>query len=327
MRQLSTQNAKKLQKKEHFTGYKGELLKGERWVLERDDPYFPCALKEIQDPPERLYLIGNPSALQAGLAIVGARKATPYGISCARYFAAHAAQRGITIISGGARGCDTAAHEAALAVNGKTLVFLGGGCDELYPAQNKELFQEIANRGGAIVSEYAWDYPPLRHTFLARNRLIAGLAKATLIVEAGLPSGTFSTADEALNASREVLVIPGSIYAKTSRGANRLLYQGATPIVDTESFDDTLFSVFGVMKSERNQQNPISNSTLSKNAKMLYEILCKEQLRKEEIHERLNKITNTVERIMPETIIIELEMNGYIGRYPDGSYGPAKYLG
>ena len=106
------------------------------------------------------------------------------------------------------------------------------------------LFQRIVDGGGAVVSEHVWDEDPKPYRFRLRNRLIAGLARATLIVEAGLPSGTFSTADEALAANRDVLVVPGAITAASSRGANRLIYQGATPVIDDETFEDALFSLF-----------------------------------------------------------------------------------
>ncbi len=226
-------------------------LEGERFELALEDSLFPKALKSIPHPPARLYGVGRPGALAEGLAVVGARRATPYGRGCAKRFAAAAAERGVAIISGGARGCDAVAHEAALAAGAPTVAFLGGGCNQLYPAENAGLFQRIVAAGGAVVSEHEWDFPPQPHTFRARNRLIAGLSRATLIVEAGLPSGTFSTADEALLAGREVWVVPGAITSAASKGANRLLYQGALPIVDDEAFADALFSTFGCLKEQR----------------------------------------------------------------------------
>ena len=225
-------------------------LRGPRSVLVRGQVGYPAALSQVSSPPKRLYVVGDPAALEEGIAVVGARKATPYGMGCAARFARQAAERGIVVISGGARGCDAAAHEAALDVGGRTVAFLGGGCDRLYPAQHKPLFQRIVDGGGAVVSEHAWDAPPLPQQFRTRNRLIAGLARATLIVEAGLPSGTFSTADEALAANRDVLVVPGAITAASSRGANRLIGQGATPIVDDESFEDALLLLFGCLRQE-----------------------------------------------------------------------------
>lgn len=225
-------------------------LKGERWEIGRDDVRYPEALRHIAKPPERLYGMGDPGALQEGLAIVGARKATPYGISCAEHFARLAAERGVSVISGGARGCDAASHKAAMAAGGTTVAFLGGGLECVYPPEHLELFQRMIESGGAVVSEQEWACAPLPYMFRIRNRLIAGLARATLIVEAGLPSGTFSTADEALAANREVLVVPGAITSTRSRGANRLICQGATPIVDDDTFYDQLFLLFGHLKQQ-----------------------------------------------------------------------------
>lgn len=226
-------------------------LRGPRAELAPGDGAFPAALARVSDPPRRLYVVGDPGALQEGLAVVGARKATPYGTGCARRFAGAAARRGVVVISGGARGCDAAAHEAALAEGAPTVAFLGGGCDEPYPAAHAGLFQRIVDGGGAVASEQLWDRKPRPYMFRQRNRLIAGLARAVLIVEAGLPSGTFSTADEALAANRDVLVVPGAITAASSRGANRLLYQGALPVVDDETFEDALFSLFGCLRQEQ----------------------------------------------------------------------------
>ena len=158
-------------------------LEGERFELALEDSLFPKALKSIPHPPARLYGVGRPGALAEGLAVVGARRATPYGRGCAKRFAAAAAERGVAIISGGARGCDAVAHEAALAAGAPTVAFLGGGCNQLYPAENAGLFQRIVAAGGAVVSEHEWDFPPQPHTFRARNRLIAGLSRVTLIVE------------------------------------------------------------------------------------------------------------------------------------------------
>lgn len=232
-----------------WEGGRDRVLRGPRFVIGIDEALYPDALRVLARPPKRLYVAGSPEALAEGLAVVGARKATPYGLSCAKRFAGIAARKGIPVISGGALGCDGAAHEAALAGGARTVAFLGGGCDKPYPRQHVPLFQKIVDGGGAVVSEVPWDCAPLPRLFRLRNRLIAGLAKATLIVEAGLPSGTFSTADEALEAGKDVLVVPGSINAPTSRGANRLLCQGALPIVDDESFEDALFMLFGSLKS------------------------------------------------------------------------------
>lgn len=313
--------ARKMQSSRGFKDYAGPRIEGSRWVLKRGDEGFPLALEQIPDPPKALYGIGDPRVLTEGLAIIGARKATPYGLSCARRFSRLAAEQGIVIISGGAYGCDSAAHEAALECGGRTLAFLGGGCDQVYPPGNMQLFQRIVKGGGAVVSENEWSYPALPFTFRNRNRLIAGLAKATLIVEAGMPSGTFSTADEALNSGREVLVVPGSITSRTSAGSNRLLYQGAIPIVDDEAFHDVLFDLFGcLMAGEAQVQEGCSSGASLRGANALLDALSAQPMRLDEIIQ----IHGLLEGAQPGEALLalaELERDGLIARYPDGRYG------
>ncbi|MEY8563013.1 DNA-processing protein DprA [Eggerthellaceae bacterium 3-80] len=222
-------------------------IPGKRYEIMRGDKYYPEAFEHVRNPPRCLYVIGELDVLREGLAIVGARKATPYGIACTKRFADKAARNDVIVISGGARGCDREAHKAALAAGGKTIAFLGGGCDKPYPAENRELFCQIVSQGGALISEQPWDVNPRPYMFRERNRLIAALAKVTLIVEAGLPSGTLSTADDAISANRDVCVVPGAITAPSSRGANWLLSQGALPIIDDKTFDSMLMQSFGVL--------------------------------------------------------------------------------
>lgn len=298
-----------------------KILKGARFVLEKGDGVYPDALLRAKNPPKRLYGIGDPCSLQEGLAMIGARRATPYGISCAEHFAGLAAERGIAIISGGARGCDSAAHRAAISKGGRTVAFLGGGCDEVYPPENLPLFQDIVDSGGAVVSERDFAFKPLPYTFRERNRLIASLAKATLIVEAGLPSGTFSTADEAIAANRDVLVVPGSIASKQSRGANRLIYQGATPIVDDDSFSDVLFSVFGQMRIEDMRERRMDD--MDDGCRKLFQAISAQPMCAEELS---ILAANLCSKTDPSTWLMvqlaKMEGVGLIARYPDGTYGP-----
>lgn len=221
-------------------------IKGSRTVITPDAPAYPEAFTRLKNPPKALYVIGNPSALTDGVAIIGARRATPYGIECARLFAALTAERGIVQVSGGARGIEAAAVEAALSHGGEVVALLATGLDKPYPAENVPLLQRIVDAGGALVSEHPWDFPPRPHAFRARNRLIASLARATLIVEAGLPSGTFSTADEALAADREILAVPGRITDPQASGSNCMIAHGATPIVGEASYHDALERLFGL---------------------------------------------------------------------------------
>lgn len=295
------------------------ILKGPRSVVGFSDARFPAALREIPDPPERLYVVGNVDALVPGLAVIGARKATPYGTGCARRFARIAAEKGVNIISGGARGCDSEAHRAALGARGTTVVFLGGGCDRIYPPEHAGLFQEVVDAGGAVVSERDWGFVPKPFTFRARNRLIAGLADAVLIVEAGLPSGTFSTADDALDAGKEVLVVPGAITSVTSAGSNRLLLQGAAPVVDDESFEDALFRSCGALKwasgkpcgDGAREEGPLVDAVLA-------QPLDDEALL--EIALGVYGAARARSALFEE--LAEAESRGVIARQPDGSWGP-----
>ena len=303
--------------------YAGPVLEGARSVVSINSNLYPNLLRQISHPPTKLYVIGNSSLLQeASLAVIGARRATPYGLECARMFSSLAAEKGICIVSGGACGCDSAAHRAALESRGVTIVVLGGGCDQIYPQVNFRLFQDIIDAGGAVVSERPWQYPALPFTFRERNRIIAGLAQVLLIVEAGLPSGTFSTADAALNANRDVLVVPGSICSHTSAGSNRLLYQGATPIVDTESFEDALFSFYGVLKQEHENLN---GNTAQSNDPLL-EALQANPMRLDAILNDI-KVPKSISKDAKDWLrshLVELESSGLVARYPDGRYGPTK---
>ena len=304
-----------------------QAIEGTRHEIDRGDPRYPAAFSRLADPPARLYLIGDPAALEEGLAIVGARKATPYGAGCARRFARRAAQRGVTVVSGGARGCDAAAHEGALDAGGRTIAFLGGGCDRIYPREHAGLFRRIVEGGGALVSENPWGFQPLGWTFRRRNRLIASLARATLIVEAGLPSGTFSTADEALSASRDVLVVPGAITAASSRGANRLLYQGASPIVDDDSFDDALFSLFGCLKQktagEAGRHGGARRACKEAPLDPVAAALAVEPLRMDDLIALAQRHCGDQDaRSWLAVRLAEAEASGIAARYPDGRWGP-----
>ncbi|WP_305296684.1 DNA-processing protein DprA [Parvibacter caecicola] len=305
----------------------GKVLAGPRFVLGRADAGYPVALRDVPRPPEVIYGVGNPGALTAGLAVVGARKATPYGRGCARRFAGRAAEAGVTIVSGGARGCDSEAHRAALAAGTPTVAVLGGGVDRLYPAENRELFQQIVDSGGAVISEHEWGFAPLRATFRERNRIIAGLGLACLIVEAGLPSGTFSTADEALAAGREVWAVPGAITSFSSRGANRLVYQGAVPIVDDDAFDGSLLSLFGCLKQEVARGESAAASVAATPEERAREslalALAAECCSTEQL---VGLVGQWLPGVAPlpwlMTEIAALQRRGIVCQYPDGRFGP-----
>lgn len=197
-------------------------------ILTLADAGYPKALYDIADPPVLLYAKGRLDMLdRTALAIVGARSATPQGQDNAEAFAAHLAGAGHVIVSGLALGIDAAAHRGALSVEGgATIAVVGTGADRIYPARNQTLARTIAQRG-LILSELPLGTPPLPHNFPRRNRLIAGLARGVLVVEAALGSGSLITARLAAESGREVFAIPGSIHSPLARGCHRLIRDGA----------------------------------------------------------------------------------------------------
>ena len=195
--------------------------------ITRDEISYPANLREIPLPPERLWVRGRLEADDTlAIAIVGAREATQYGIGCAERLAADLAARGITIISGLARGIDSAAHRGALRAGGRTIAVLGSGVDVIYPPENRRLALEVAE-GGAVVSQFAPGTPPLAGYFPVRNRVIAGLSLGVVVVEAAEKSGSLITAGLAGELGREVMAVPGPLTSLMSRGAHRLIQDGA----------------------------------------------------------------------------------------------------
>ncbi|MBN6185843.1 DNA-processing protein DprA [Aneurinibacillus sp. BA2021] len=202
-------------------------------VLTLQHSAYPPLLREIPDPPEILYIAGDIQSLHRPcISLVGSRKPTTYGKNTARQFARELSERGITVVSGMARGIDSEAHRGALAGGGTTVAVLGCGVDVTYPAENRSLALEIRKQG-AIVSEYPPGTAPQRGFFPERNRIISGLAKGVLVVEAASRSGSLITADLAADQGRDVFAIPGSIYAPQSAGCHWLIQQGSKLVQNT----------------------------------------------------------------------------------------------
>ena len=198
-----------------------------RAVIALGDPRYPRPLLEITDPPLLLYAQGRVELLQANaIAVVGSRNPTPQGTDNARAFSAHLSQAGLTIVSGLALGIDAAAHDGGLEGPASTVAVVGTGLDRVYPSRNLKLAHRIADMG-LIVSEYPLGTPPLPTHFPPRNRIIAGLAHGTLVIEAALQSGSLITARLASECGRDVFAIPGSIHSPQSRGCHALIKQGA----------------------------------------------------------------------------------------------------
>jgi len=210
-------------------------------TVSRGGPGYPALLAELYDPPRRLHLRGGPAAIldRPSVAIVGARSCSPYGAQVARDLARELAAAGLVVVSGLARGIDGEAHRGALAAGGLTVAVLGCGIDRDYPRAHAELARRIA-ASGLVVSEYPAGVEPSPWRFPARNRIIAGLAQATVVVEARERSGALITADFALELGREVFAVPGEITSGLSGGTNDLIRQGATPLLGAEDVLEAL---------------------------------------------------------------------------------------
>jgi len=209
-------------------------------VLTLQDPGYPAALRAIADPPQALYVRGRlVEADRMAVAVVGARRASPYGVAVGEWLGRELARSGVTVVSGLARGIDAAAHRGALAAGGRTVAVLGCGVDVAYPPDHARLLAQVVEAGAAL-SEYPLGTPPLRYHFPRRNRLISGLCLGVVVVEGQQDSGALITADSALEQGREVFAVPGPIFAATSALPHRLLQQGAKLVTGVEDILDEL---------------------------------------------------------------------------------------
>ncbi len=204
-------------------------------VLSASDPLYPRRLKEIYDPPIILYVRGDPEQLnRPGIAMVGTRHPTPYGSGMAERLACDLAAQGLVIISGMARGVDTASHRGAISAKGKTVAVFGTGVDVIYPKENSRLSEQILSFGGALISEFPLGTFAAPQNFPIRNRILSGMSTGVLVVEAAEYSGTRITARLALEQNRDVFAVPGNVTNKNSWGPNTLIKQGAKLVATWE---------------------------------------------------------------------------------------------
>ena len=195
-------------------------------VISADENY-PASLREIYDPPLVLYVKGELTGRDKnGIAMVGSRLTTPYGIETARKLAYQLAYLGVTVVSGGARGIDTAAHQGALSAKGRTIAVLGTGINLVWPPENADLYARIA-ANGAVITQFPFNRPADKQTFPIRNRIVAGMTLGTLVVEANLSSGALITANFAIEYGRQVFAVPGRIDSPRSKGCHELIKKGA----------------------------------------------------------------------------------------------------
>ena len=209
-------------------------------ILTLDDSAYPKNLKNIFDPPLVLFMRGRILIEDnLSIAIVGTRIATIYGMNMAGKISAQLGQAGFTIVSGGARGIDTASHQAALRINARTISVLGCGVDVAYPEENSRLFERII-KNGALISEFPMSTLPLRQNFPQRNRIISGLSLGTVVIEAPTRSGALITASFALEQGREVFCVPGQADSFTMKGSHQLLKEGAKLVEDVDDILEEL---------------------------------------------------------------------------------------
>lgn len=210
-------------------------------VVTEEDSSYPKLLREIHDPPIVLYVWGKlDDRDHQAIGVVGSRKTTMYGLDCAKKLSYQLAYAGLTVVSGLARGIDTAAHQGALAAKGRTIAVIGSGLNHLYPPENQDLAEKIVSQGCAVVSEFSMDVEPDRQTFPMRNRVVSGWSFGMLVVEAALNSGALISANFAAEQNRTIYAVPGPIDRPTSHGSNRLIQQGAKLVMDSRDILEDL---------------------------------------------------------------------------------------
>ena len=268
-------------------------------ILTWEDETYPQRLKEIDQPPPVLYIRGDylPDDLFA-VAIVGTRRVTAYGRQITEELAAYLATNGITVISGLARGVDAIAHQTALKVGGRTIGVLGSGVDKIYPPEHRGLAEKMMG-SGAIVSDYAPGTPPDASNFPPRNRIISGLSLAVVVIEAGETSGALITAEFAAEQGREVFAVPGSILAPQSKGTNKLIQNGALPLL---SVNDLMQALDLTRMGERKAARKVIPS--DETEARLLNVLSEEPLHVDEIR---NQTELPIEKVSATLALMELK--------------------
>lgn len=236
-------------------------------VTYKDKPY-PEKLLNIYDRPPYIYVRGTLSVKDVNIAVVGSRQASAYGNYTTERISRELAQKGVTVVSGMARGIDSAAHRGAISGRGRTLAILGSGLDVIYPPENKNLYSEIIENG-AVISEYPLGTPPRASNFPERNRIISGVSYGVVIVEAGEKSGSLITARLALEQGREVFAVPGSIDSAGSRGTNKLIKQGAKLIENTDDILEEILPQLEEKKLFQPASEPAPKETSAENTPKL----------------------------------------------------------
>lgn len=288
-----------------------------RCVISHDDPLYPHMLLDLPGEPPRLFVRGAAEILSMpSIAVVGSRRATPYGLAVAELAARLASEAGIAVVSGGAIGCDQAAGRSAVASGGRHIMVLGGGADVVYPKSSERLIQDAIEGGGAIVSLEPWGAPPRRYAFPKRNRIIAALARSTIVCEAGMPSGTFSTAETASDLGREVLAVPGSMFSPEFRGTNYLISIGATCVIDEESLEVAISRIYETL---RYSPGPVRSQQAQGTAGRIMDILVAQPSRCEEVARHI-----AISEREALLLLSQLAVEGLVEQLYDGRFAASK---
>jgi DNA processing protein len=294
------------------------------------DPSYPQRLREIFDPPLLLFGVGRTELLSsAAIAVVGTRRPTPYGLAATERLSADLAKAGLTVISGMARGIDTAAHKAALAEEGDTVAVLGCGVDVLYPVENRKLYEEIGRRG-LLISEFPLGAPAYPQNFPIRNRIVSGVSLGVVIVEGAQHSGSAITAKLAMDQGREVFAVPGNITSKMSWGPNLLIKQGAKLVQEWTDVTNELPPAVRrdlVLKAQQKVllEGISSPDPASERAEEPLKALARKLLNclQVDVPQQLDKLLESFEGVSSSELIgalFDLEMSGLIRQLPGKNF-------
>jgi DNA processing protein len=284
-------------------------------VLTADDELYPPSLKEIYDPPIVLYVKGELTKQDHNaVALVGSRLVTPYGTETARKLAHQLAYVGVTVVSGGARGIDTAAHQGALQAKGRTIAVLGTGINLVFPAENKELFHRIAGDGqGALITQFPFNRKADKQSFPIRNRIVAGMTLGTVVVEANLTSGALITANMATDYGRQVFAVPGRIDSPRSKGCHDLIKKGAKLCEGAEDILSEFEYLFPATNRPASaaETGQLPMITLSENEQLLYGLLSETETSIDELIQRSGLPSSAV-----SVTLLGLEMKRMVKQLP-----------
>ena len=304
----------------------GKAVEARARIISLSDPEYPARLKEIYDPPVVLFVKGSVEVLaQPGIAVVGTRHPTPYGSGMAERLSTDLASRGLVIISGLARGVDTASHRGAVAAKGRTVAVLGTGIDVMYPKENSRLAEQIVALGGALITEFPVGTSPTPQNFPIRNRIISGMSAGVLVVEAAEYSGTRITSRCALEQNRDVYAVPGNVTNKNSWGPNTLIKQGAKLVATWEDvWEELPADVQEVLNSMPNESpGPETASLFPDQATSPHEKKILKLLKADE-STHIDQLVELLENEMSSSEIFaalfELELNGKVRQLPGKNF-------